>query len=276
MTDLSIGFGNTQVLLKVEQAEADVAFQQAFQAMLVSKENQTHLQIVGRFWVIYRANIYQLLANESGIILVETPHLEQLIIGAKYHIITALMNANPQYLWFHAGAVGNGTGAIVFPGSAGGGKSSFVTACIEQGWQYFSDDVVALDLATGLIFPVPQTPRVRSEISQVLPPERLAEIPKQVVSVSPSAIAREPLPMMGLIFPQYEPTMEAELITNSPRVSLVSLLSHCINFPQHKSRAMAILVDLVQKIPGLNLSYGEKCQAISLLLNCLSHFQGNF
>jgi len=45
----------------------------------------------------------------------------------------ALVRARPALLWFHAGAVANDTGSVLFAAPGGGGKSTLVTQLYHQG-----------------------------------------------------------------------------------------------------------------------------------------------
>src|SRR5579871_2866237 len=59
------------------------------------------------------------------------------------------------YVFVHAGVVGNGTRAIVIPGVSFSGKTTLVRALVEAGAVYFSDEFAVFDEA-GLVHPYPR------------------------------------------------------------------------------------------------------------------------
>jgi hypothetical protein len=58
-------------------------------------------------------------------------------------------------LLLHAGAVADERGAVVIAGSSGSGKSTLVTAFVQRGWSYLTDEVVAIGL-DGRVRPYPK------------------------------------------------------------------------------------------------------------------------
>ncbi|PSL04746.1 hypothetical protein CLV30_105213 [Haloactinopolyspora alba] len=54
-------------------------------------------------------------------------------------------------LLLHAGAVVRDGRAVLFPGASGQGKSTLTAACLQQGFDYLSDELVAVDLDTGTV-----------------------------------------------------------------------------------------------------------------------------
>lgn len=53
------------------------------------------------------------------------------------------------HLLVHAGAVASHGGAVLFPGVSGAGKSTMTAACLLRGFEYLSDEAVAVDLGSG-------------------------------------------------------------------------------------------------------------------------------
>ena len=52
-------------------------------------------------------------------------------------------------LTFHASAVATGTGAVLFMGKSGLGKSSLLAALVERGYAMLNDDVAAVEMDAG-------------------------------------------------------------------------------------------------------------------------------
>jgi hypothetical protein len=59
-------------------------------------------------------------------------------------------------LLFHAGGVQSGDCGVLLPAQSGSGKSTLVTALVQAGCGYLSDELVALSLSTGQLLPYPK------------------------------------------------------------------------------------------------------------------------
>jgi hypothetical protein len=58
-------------------------------------------------------------------------------------------------LLFHAAAVARGGRLVLLPGESGSGKTTLAAALAARGWQFYTDELVALDRQTGDIRPLP-------------------------------------------------------------------------------------------------------------------------
>ncbi len=250
-----------QVYLKTDLSEIAALITEGFAAMLADDEQQ----IIAQFSIVRKGQDYHVIDQDTDQILEIIHDRAHCFIQLKYHVMTALIQANTQWLWFHAGAVANPNGAVLFPATAGGGKSTLTTFLTQQGWQYCSDDVVPLDFYTQQIYPVPQTPRPRGEISTLLSAHQLTQVKKQAVSFTPQQISDRPHPVQAIIFPHYQPDSETKIHSCSPGQSITFLLQNCINFPDHKTQAMPFLVKLIQHIHHFELVYSDRTAACSQL-----------
>jgi hypothetical protein len=188
-----------------------------------------------------------------------------LLQAVKYEVVMGLLLVHPEFLWFHAGAVANDTGAVVFAAPGGGGKSTLVTQLYQQGWRYLSDDVLPLELATGHIFPFPQTPRVRQNTGELVPSDRLWEVPKFDVSLDLNTICRSPLPIQAIVFPSFNRETQAQISPCSPGTAALELLRNCINFTDHKQAAVQRICEIVKHLPAFKLSFSNIDAAIECL-----------
>jgi hypothetical protein len=59
-------------------------------------------------------------------------------------------------LLFHAGGVQSGDFGVLLPAPSGSGKSTLVTALVQAGCGYLSDELVAFSLLTGQLLPYPK------------------------------------------------------------------------------------------------------------------------
>lgn len=188
-----------------------------------------------------------------------------LLQAVKYEIVMGLIHARSDLLWFHAGAIANDQGAILFAGAGGSGKSTLVTTLYQQGWNYLSDDVIPLDLTTGKIFPFPQTSRVRQNTGKLVPSDRLGEVPKVEVMLERDRVCREPMPVRAIVFVQYSPGIPAQVSSCSPGMAAIELLRNCLNFSDHKQAGMQRISEVVKQVFVFQASF-DRAETV---INCL-------
>ena len=99
-----------------------------------------------------RGTPYQVTVD--GVRWVPEAHHE-VIDQLVYVIMRATLDAEPELLHLHAGYVAVGGKGVLIAGFPGSGKSTLVTALIEAGFDYFTDERVGLDRA-GRLFPLPK------------------------------------------------------------------------------------------------------------------------
>ena len=92
-------------------------------------------------------------------------------------------------------------GVVLLAGPAGAGKSTLVVRLLERGWRLFGDDVVPVDVNRHTALPLPFTPDVRTTPSADLCDQQaFVEQPKQLVTIPPDRVAREPAALARLFF----------------------------------------------------------------------------
>lgn len=238
---LYVTFGQCQVEIVTSIADVHATLTRWFAPMLTLEPQQ----VIKQVRVTEVENGYLIMAGET-VCEVINEHL-WLLQAIKYEVVMGLIEARQDLLWFHAGAVVNDQGAIVFAGEGGSGKSTLVTHFYQQGWQYLSDDVIPLDLMTGKILPFPQTPRVRQQTEELVPRDRLTAIPKNEVMVEQARICHDSVPIRAIVFVQHCPNTAAAVKVCSPGIAALELLRHCINFHQHKQIALQQVTELVKQ-----------------------------
>ena len=65
----------------------------------------------------------------------------------------AAAEAGAGHLLLHSGAVEVAGHGVLFPGSSGSGKSTLVAGLVRSGFGYLTDELAALDLASGMLLP---------------------------------------------------------------------------------------------------------------------------
>ncbi len=256
---LYITFGQYQVVVETEIFDVHTILKQWFYAMLEPQPSLIARQITirqeaGNYIIQSEGKVHEAIAERMD-----------LLQAVKYEVVMGLLLVHPELLWFHAGAVANDRGAVVFAAPGGGGKSTLVTQLYQQGWRYLSDDVLPLELATGNIFPFPQTPRVRQNTGELVPSDRLWEVPKFDVTLDLNTICRSPLPIQAIVFPSFDRETQAQISPCSLGTAAIELLRNCINFTDHKQAAVQRICEIVKHLPAFKLSFSNIDAAIKCL-----------
>lgn len=259
---LYIAFGSHQVAVKVDKLAIAADLERWFQAMLIPEPTR----IVRQLFITEANGRYTL---QDGMRLNKTlTNVFWLLQAVKYEVVTSLIEARPDLLWFHAGAVADEKGAIIVAAPGGGGKSTLITKLCQYGWRYLSDDAIPLDLQTGKVIPFLQTPRVRENTGGTLvPAKQLSAIPKFEVMLTSDRLCCSPMPLQGIVFPCYSPETTTQLTSCSPANAILELLRHCINFTEHKRTAIQQLFPLIQPLPAANLVFSNAEEAVTCLLD---------
>ncbi|MBR8833360.1 MAG: hypothetical protein DSM106950_04775 [Stigonema ocellatum SAG 48.90 = DSM 106950] len=260
LSPLYITFGKHQVMVDTPIVDVHTTLKGWFHAMLEPQPSLVVRQVI----ITQSAGNYIIQSGE--IVHESTTEKMWLLQAVKYEVVMGLVQARPDLLWFHAGAVANDTQAVVFAAPGGGGKSTLVTQLYQQGWRYLSDDVLPLELTTGSILPFPQTPRVRQNTGELVPSDRLSELPKIDVTLDLAVICRLPLPIGAMVFPKFDRHTKAEILPCSPGTAALELLRNCINFTDHKQAAVQQICEIVKHMPAFELSFSN----IDCALKCLA------
>lgn len=192
------------------------------------------------------------------------------LCNLKYEVVTTLINARPDLLWLHAGAVAYQGSAIVIPGCSGCGKSTLVVNLCARGWSYLSDDVLPLSLKTGKALPFPKSPEVRESIGKELPPEQFEQMKQTELELKPAAVCNEAMPIKAIIFPTYGLNFSNEVVSFSPATTALKMLQNCMNFPSHKQIAVNHVCQMVMRMPTFCLSYSDSHLATDRMIDFLN------
>lgn len=257
---LYVTFQGQEVAVSSDAPEVLAGLVGVFSAMLAPAATRA----VGQLEVSRNGGPYHVKGNtEVGL---EDGSLADVLRCLRFSVIQVLIQARPDLLWFHAGAVASGEHAMLLPGARGQGKSTLVTGLCARGWTYLSDDVVPLNPTSSCVVPFPLTPARREFPGQEMPADWLRAPTKVEVSVTPGSICQEAVPAGALVFPSYAVGAPAELSPCSPAQAVVQLLQHCWNFSSHREAAVRYLCDLVERVPSFHLSFSDGDLAVELLI----------
>lgn len=190
--------------------------------------------------------------------------------GSASEAVVSLMAAlnlavleNTPYFAAHAGAVAAGDSVIAFPADSGDGKSTLVAACLRSGFDYLSDEALALD-DTGRVVPYPK-PVALSAWSR----DRLGLHGEGEESLFPSSAldsrphpGGEPVSRLVLIEREQADTSLEPL----PRsAGVTALLSRSFNHYKDPERAFRLATETARHAEVWRLPYHDPLTAAGLL-----------
>ena len=169
----------------------------------------------------------------------EATALAQLLSRINQSVLAAA-----PYLGIHAGVVAVGDRAIAFPAASGIGKSTLVTACLQRGMSYVSDEALCLNWTSGDIIPYPRPIGLSVESCRLLglTPDHPLETAWSAATLG-AAIAREPLQLEHLILLD---DSVAELEQAPRNAGAAELLRRSFNHWHHPERAFELAHEIVR------------------------------
>jgi hypothetical protein len=196
------------------------------------------------------ADAYQLLRDGAEI---GGGTLEETLRGYEWMLRTHIARNAPEHLFIHAGTVAHNGRAIVIPGLSFSGKTTLVTALVQSGALYYSDEYAVFD-AQGLVHPYPKPLAIRSDDarhgSHHHPPEQLG-----------ATVGDEPIPVGLVVSTQYRSGGDWEPIELTPAEAMLELMAHAFGGGE---RAQGSMSTLSRAVAGVHALKGDRGDAGSL------------
>ena len=158
----------------------------------------------------------------------------------------AAVQASDRLLLVHAGAAEKRGRIVVVPGASGAGKSTVVSALVDRGWRYVTDEVVALDLESKLVAPYPRAAKVE------LPAAVLLGLVEAGAGNPPDAF-RVPFPPASsaavamVVVPSVEPAARVTLEPMRPAEAVSTMAASAWNLSRHRQRGLDVLASLARR-----------------------------
>jgi hypothetical protein len=219
----------------------------------------------GARWEVHLDGVRLILTEAASIAF------RHLLFEANRHAI----DGTPDLVLVHASAAVLDGRAIVMPGPMGAGKSTLVAALVDAGLGYLTDEVVALDPATGVVVPYPKyislgpalahlVPDPRAEIRAILGDQRLVSPD----AIRPGALAAAALPRV-VVFPRYERGAATAVTRLRPAAALSRLAQHAFHLDHDGPRVLATLATTVERSSCFEMVSGDVDEARDALLALL-------
>jgi hypothetical protein len=100
--------------------------------------------------------------SRDGEVLVRAVGPADAVSWVVWHVNRSAVEAGDGHLLLHAGALEVDGWAVVLPGVSGSGKSTLCAGLAQAGFDYLSDELVALDLTTDRVLPYPKPITVKA------------------------------------------------------------------------------------------------------------------
>lgn len=163
----------------------------------------------------------------------------------------------------HASAAAREGLAVLLPGPMGAGKSTVVAGLVRAGLEYLTDEVVALDPATGRVRPYPKYLSLGASPVAVPDPSPAVRefvgdqtlVPPDVIRVG--AAAREAAVARIVVMPRYQPGTAAALELLRPAEALAALAEHTFHLEEDGPLALAVLASVVEQSRCYRLISGD-------------------
>lgn len=180
-------------------------------------------------------------------------------------------------LMLHAGAVALAGRGVVISGPSGAGKSTLTAGLVEDGLDYLSDEVAAVDTASGLVHPYAKPLGLRPPADELLPGlapgpgsgERVGAGPGDGWLVPPPRPASGPVEpaLIVLVDRVRGAALSAEPV--SPARAVCRLATQTSHFRARPRVALAVLAGVARHAPTVALRHDDLPGAVAVVRRAL-------
>jgi hypothetical protein len=192
--------------------------------------------------------------------LVRTTEIAKVQAAFERDVTLFIGTRAPRHVFVHAGVVGVGDGAVVFPGTSFAGKTTLTRALLELGARYVSDDFAVLD-NEGRVVPWPRDLGIRERgARRGAPGQRVAPAELGIVP------ERRPLPMKLLVLTQYQEGSRFRPRLASPAEGALGMLSNTVPARARPEASLRSITRAVQGAIAVSSPRGEADEAARAIL----------
>ena len=180
----------------------------------------------------------------------------------------------PNATVLHSAAAISASGPVLFPAPMEAGKSTLVAGLLLRGWPYLTDELVAIDPATGRLRTFPRAisldrgswplfPGLRPDIDPAI--RHLLPAQWQVVPPSATGPGVDAGPPGVIVSHRYDPGATTRLAELDPVDCLGRLIRCCFSFDANAARDLEVLAATIDHTPCFELTVGGLTRAVDLL-----------
>jgi hypothetical protein len=178
--------------------------------------------------------------------------LEQLITSAHNHLV------------LHAGCVTLAEQGILLCGNSGSGKSTLTAHLVQKGFDYLSDEAVAVDLSLASLQGFARSLVLKAG-SEFIWRNRRADndalpLPHGITWVTPKYLGGKICTLATptlLLFPRYEPEQDLTIMPLSPGETAFALFKNLVNARNLPEQGFRLTAELARRTPGYRVTYGD-------------------
>jgi hypothetical protein len=165
---------------------------------------------------------------------------------------------------------------ILLPGNKGAGKTTLVAYLVKNGFEYFSDEVGAVDLQSMKMVPFPRPLNIKGRTDELLQPlgteleiGRYGEGPTNYKAkyALPSSVlvGREFVGITFLIFPRYVPGGKTSLVEVTRAEAALGIMRYAFNFPRLREKGFLLATEIARRAPAYRLEYENLDEAVDAI-----------
>lgn len=225
------------------------------------------------------------LARDDEQVL-ETSSYAYLLACLENEIIGHAISTAREHLVLHAMATARDGKGIVFPGEKRVGKTTLGAFLTSNGFDYFADDVAAIDLETLELVPLPLPLHVKGETEELIRsccPGLEVRPYGSLPSTYPARCALPPgerLPERAcsvdlVIFPCYGADKTTDAVELSKAEAALEIIGHSLNFEKLGARAFSAVAALARRARCYGLEYDDLAAARATIDDLLESFEAS-
>jgi hypothetical protein len=214
---------------------------------------------------------YRVYLDGDG--LVAAPDTDVVARYLLWHVNYEVITTSSDHLLVHAAGATIGGQAVALPGEMNAGKTTLVAGLVLDGFQFLTDELVALNVSTGLIDPYPRPLNIGHGSWEALAPLRPADrdhqdpIPRLVWHVEPTSIRPDAVAQTAalrwVIAPRFEPGAPTRLEPLSRPDAIQLLHRHSFNGQRVGSAGIRALVTAVSAARCARLINSDLASAVT-------------
>lgn len=229
---------------------------------------RTHYRILGRQHEHLPFALYH-----EGTRLAVAARPERLLRFLTSHINRSMVERTaPQYVVLHAAAARRAGLTVLLPGDQERGKTTTVAGLLRVGYDYITDEAVAIEPTTLQVLPFPKALSIDHGAWSLFPECRPAngiegltqwQVPSTSLFSRPvSQLAQRP---MVIVFPEFVRDARTRASPLSPGAAVRALVESTFHFPDQTARNLRTLAGVVRGATSMRLVMGSLEEAVDAI-----------
>jgi hypothetical protein len=191
-----------------------------------------------------------------------------------WHVNQMVSTTSSDLLQLHASAITAHGMTIAFPASMNSGKSTLVTALVDRGYGYVTDETVGIEPETGIVRPYPKAIALDPGSWRLFPQhERVGSggeprFAHRKWHLDPTAIGgtiAEPAPLGLVLFPRFTPGSTTTLNRLDVAPAALELAQNSFNLGAVGQRGVDAIAKIAPSVPCYRLVFDDLDEAVAAI-----------